>query len=157
MILLTYLRLANFLSASLASTAIDHAFLIATLFLLDYFLWLGEHRQGSTSLLRRLYLRVILSGLPQLCDSLQFLARVCWLARVVCSVVSSVKSTTQSNATANVCKRSQFKKVSPPLARSTVISCEPSVFLPPVIAPNRITHASLPEKVQQTRLNPFVV
>jgi hypothetical protein len=51
------------------STAIDRACLIATLFLLDYFLWL--------------YLRAILSGLPQLCDTLQFLARICLLARVV--------------------------------------------------------------------------
>jgi hypothetical protein len=59
-------------------TVIDHAFLVATLFLLDYFL--------------RLYLRAILSGLPELCDTLQFLVRVCLLARVAYSVVSSVKS-----------------------------------------------------------------
>jgi hypothetical protein len=70
-------------SASLASTVIDHAFLIATLFLLDYFLWL--------------YLRAILSRLPQLCDMLLFLLRVCWWARVVFSVASSVKSRTQSS------------------------------------------------------------
>jgi hypothetical protein len=70
------------LLSTFTQTVIDHAFLIATLFLLDYFLWL--------------YLRAILRGLPELCDTLQFLVRACLLARVVCSVVSSVKSRMQS-------------------------------------------------------------
>ena len=53
---------------------IDRAFLIGTLFLLDYFLWL--------------YLGAILSGLPGLCDTLQLLTRACLL---IYSVASSVK------------------------------------------------------------------